>query len=335
MLSALSADSDADGDFSALVTTALEATESRLAEVVSISDQFVQWTSRHLLDAGGKRIRPLVAILAASFGDVRRAEVIDAAALVELTHLASLYHDDVMDSAPTRRGTASAHEVWGNSVAILTGDFLFARASALSASLGPEIVSLHARTFERLCIGQMHETVGPQGDEDPFAHYLSVLSDKTASLIAVAGEIGALTSGAGAEVAEVLRAYGEKAGVAFQLADDVLDLRSDPDASGKQAGTDLREGVPTMPTLLVRRRHAQSPDERTAAIVAGLDGDLSSDVALAELVALLREDPAVEETAQMARSMVQEALDILAALPDTDGRRALEVLTLGLIDRES
>lgn len=334
MESALASVPGTDPDFVQRLTRQLEATETRLADAVSISDEFVQWTARHLLDAGGKRIRPLIVLLAASFGDAERMEVIDAATLVELTHLASLYHDDVMDSAPTRRGTASAHEIWGNSVAILTGDFLFARASALSATLGARYSALHAHTFERLCLGQMHETVGPREGDDPFSHYLSVLSDKTASLLAIAGQLGALASGASEEVAETMREYGEKAGLAFQLADDVLDLRSDPSSSGKQAGTDLREGVPTMPTLLVRRRHADAPDERTADIVGRLDGDLSDDAALAELVDLLRADPAVEETALMARDLVAEAIEILRALPDAPGRDALEALTTGLVDRE-
>src|SRR5699024_4314384 len=154
--------------------------------------------------------------------------------------------------ASTRRGTDSAHLLWGNNVAILTGDFLFARASALSARIGADAVLWHSHTFERLCLGQLHETVGPKDGEDPFAHYISVLADKTASLLALAGQLGASLSGAPAGTDEVMRRYGEKIGVAFQLADDVLDLGSDADTSGKTPGIDLREGVPTMPTLLIR-----------------------------------------------------------------------------------
>jgi heptaprenyl diphosphate synthase len=333
--SALSSLPDVDDELASSVLAGLEDVEQRLSEAVSISDDLMRWTARHLLEAGGKRLRPLVVLLAASMGDADRESVVDAAALVELTHLASLYHDDVMDSAPTRRGAASAHEVWGNSVAILTGDFLFARASALSAHLGSDIVALHARTFERLCLGQLHETVGPGEDDDPFEHYLSVLSDKTASLLSVAGELGALTSGAGPVVAETMRAYGEKAGVAYQLADDVLDLRSDSQTSGKNPGTDLREGVPTMPTLLIRRRHAQHPDATTREIIARLDGDLGDDADLADLVELLRADSSLEETLAMAHELSREAIEILGALPEGPGKDALIEFTRGLVDRDT
>lgn len=335
MESALSSLPEVDDELAGAVLSGLASIEKKLTDTVAISDEMMSWTSRHLMDAGGKRLRPLVVLLAASMGDISDEAVIDAGTLVELTHLASLYHDDVMDSAPTRRGIASAHEVWGNSVAILTGDFLFARASALSASLGAHIVSLHARTFERLCLGQLHETVGPAEDADPFEHYLSVLSDKTASLLSVAGELGALTSGAGDQVAGIMRAYGEKAGVAFQLADDVLDLRSDSQTSGKNPGTDLREGVPTMPTLLIRRRLQEHPDERTRDIVSRLDGDLSDDQDLASLVDLLRDDPSLETTLDMAHTLVAEAIEILNGLPDVPARRALIDFTRGLVDRDT
>src|SRR5690625_7430616 len=147
--------------------------------------------------------------------------------VVELTHLATLYHDDVMDSRPIRLGAPSAHEVWGNSVAIVTGDLLFARASRIVAGLGPEAVILQAETFERLCLGQLRESVGPSGDEDPIEHYLEVLADKTGSLIATSARFGALFAGAEAEHINALIQFGEKIGVAFQLADDVIDLASD------------------------------------------------------------------------------------------------------------
>lgn len=325
-----------DDALSSDIAARLEIVEEGLHDVVRTSDTLVQWTSRHLLDAGGKRTRPMLTLLAASFGDVERREVIDAAILVELTHLATLYHDDVMDGAPTRRGISTAHEVWGNSVAILTGDFLFARASALSSGLGPDAVRIHAETFERLCIGQLHETVGVQEGEDPFAHYLGVLADKTASLISTAGRLGCLQAGCSPTTAEVFARYGEKVGVAFQLADDVLDLRSDPETSGKTPGTDLREGVPTMPTLLVRQRAASgSADASTLHLASLLDADLSDDARLAETVDLLRHDPAVEETARMAREIGAEAVEILHELPDTPAREALEAFTLALADRSA
>lgn len=324
---------DIDDQLASRVAEQLAIIETRLRESVATSDDMARWTARHLMDAGGKRVRPMLVLLAASLGEIDRESVVDAAVLVELTHLASLYHDDVMDSAPTRRGTDSAHALWGNNVAILTGDFLFARASGLSAKIGVEAVKLHSSTFERLCLGQLHETVGPSEGDDPFEHYISVLADKTASLLALAGQLGALLSGAPEGVDEVMRRYGEKVGVAFQLADDVLDLGSDAATSGKTPGIDLREGVPTMPTLLVRRRAAQTGDARSVEIVSRLDGDLSQDAALDELVTMLREDPALEETRRLAARTADEAVEILGELPAGPARDALTEFTRSLVQR--
>lgn len=334
MPSSLPAVPDIDDELAERIAEQLVLVEDQLRASVATSDDMVRWTGRHLMDAGGKRVRPMLTLLAASLGDVEAEGVVDSAVLVELTHLASLYHDDVMDSAPTRRGARSAHAIWGNNVAILTGDFLFARASGLSAQIGTEAVRLHAGTFERLCLGQLHETVGPTEGEDPFVHYISVLADKTASLLALAGQLGALLGGAPDGAAEIMRQYGEKVGVAFQLADDVLDLGSDASTSGKTPGIDLREGVPTMPTLLVRRRAVEHPeDERTAEIVRRLDGDLQDDAVLAEVVNMLREDPALEETRELADRTAAEAITILEQLPVGPVREALITFTTSLVAR--
>lgn len=334
MSSALASIASLDDSLAQNLTRRMDEVEVALNDAASTDQHFMEWTAKHLLQAGGKRIRPVLALLAASFGDVDAPHVVDAALVVELTHLASLYHDDVMDSAPTRRGAPSAHEVWGNSVAILTGDFLFARASSISARISNEAVRLHSETFERLCIGQLHETVGVSEGGDPYAHYINVLSNKTASLIALSGQLGALAGGASPEVASVLARYGEEVGIAFQLADDVIDLRSDPDASGKTPGTDLREGVPTMPTLLLRQRHATRPDEQSSRLVNMLDGDLSSDTALAELVSALREDESLEEASRVAESYAARALHILDELPTGAVKDALKVFTEAMISRD-
>ena len=326
---------DIDDQLASGIVERLDTIEHRLRDSVANSDDMMRWTARHLMDAGGKRVRPMLVLLAASLGDVDAEGVEDAAVLVELTHLASLYHDDVMDSAPTRRGTDSAHALWGNNVAILTGDFLFARASGLSARIGADAVRLHAQTFERLCLGQLHETVGPREQDDPFEHYISVLSDKTASLLSLAGHLGATLAGAPAGSGEIMRDYGEKVGVAFQLADDVLDLESDAATSGKTPGIDLREGVPTMPTLLVRRRAAATQDARSREIVRRLDSDLSDDRSLGELVALLREDDALEETRTLAQRTAADAVSILGQLPEGSVRDALQTFTRTLVERRS
>ncbi len=312
----------------------LAAVEHRLREAVAHSDELADSVSRHLVEAGGKRIRPMLTLLAAHLGDPTRPEVLDAAVVVELTHLATLYHDDVMDSAPTRRGAPTVHALWGNSVAILTGDLLFARASRVVAGLGPQAVRIQAATFERLCLGQLHETVGPGPHEDPVEHYIQVLADKTGSLIATSGRFGTMFSGCSREVTDVLVAYGEKVGVAFQLADDVLDLIADEAVTGKASGTDLREGVPTMPVLLARRAAAQG-DPDAARIVELVDGDLGDDAVLAETVTLLRAHPATQAARERAQGWAADAVAALDPLPEGEVRTALASFAGTVADRTS
>lgn len=332
----------ADPELAELLTGRLALVEERLRDAVTQSDVLADTTSRHLIDAGGKRLRPLLTLLAAQLGEGQRPEVLDAAVVVELTHLATLYHDDVMDSAPLRRGAPSAHEVWGNQVAILTGDLLFARASGIVAGLGPEAVRIQAATFERLCLGQLHETVGPPAGADAVAHYIRVLSDKTASLIATSARFGAMFAGCPADVVATLVEYGEKVGVAFQLADDVIDLSDDGARTGKTPGTDLRERVPTMPVLLLRARvGATGPEDASAEAVrdrdllARLDGDLSSDEALAEAVAGLRAHPVLEETRERSRRWAGEAITALDGLPSGAVKESLVSFAQALVDRAS
>ena len=185
-----------DAALEADLRAGLAAVEDMLHGAVKSDYPFVTETSRHLVDAGGKRFRPLLLLLAAQFGDPAAPGVVPAAVVVELTHLATLYHDDVMDEAVVRRGAPSANARWTNAIAILTGDFLFARASDILADLGPEAVRIQARTFERLVQGQIRETVGAEAGVDPVEHYLRVVSDKTASLIATSGRFGGMMSGA-------------------------------------------------------------------------------------------------------------------------------------------
>jgi len=326
----------ADADLADRLAVRLALVEERLRDAVTNVDPLADDASRHLVNAGGKRLRPLLTLLAAELGDGSRREVVDAAVVVELTHLATLYHDDVMDSAPLRRGAPAAHEVWGNSVAILTGDLLFARASATVAGLGPDAVRIQAATFERLCLGQLHETVGPRADDDRVEHYLQVLADKTASLIATSARFGAMFAGCAADVVGVVTGFGEKIGVAFQLADDVIDLTSDGDVTGKTPGTDLRERVPTMPALLLRAR-AAAPGATDADrhLVALLDGDLSGDADLAAAVAALRVHPVVAETRDRAVTLAQAAVRELDPLPAGPVKDALVAFADALVDRAS
>lgn len=319
------------------VEAGLERVEANLAAELTVTDALADATSRYLYEAGGKRVRPMLTLLTAQLGGGVSAEVVDGATALELTHLGSLYHDDVMDGADVRRGVPSAHAVWGNNVAILTGDLLFSRASQIMARHGDRAIRLQADTFERLVLGQMHETVGPREGDDPVAFYLDVLSDKTGSLIAAAAQAGVIFSNAPAEYEEPVLVFGEKAGVAFQLLDDVIDLSADPDETGKVPGTDLRAGVPTMPYLLLGQRtdaasaalHARI-DEGVARIADGADPGVL-DGPLAEL----RDHEATEATLRLANAWSQEAIAAIAPLPDGPVREALTRFARAVADRSS
>ncbi|MBK6872094.1 MAG: polyprenyl synthetase family protein [Kineosporiaceae bacterium] len=326
----------AAGDLDAGVRAGLEVVERQLHDAVQQVDPLADDAARHLVRAGGKRSRPLLTLLAAHLGDPLRPEVIEAAIVVELTHLATLYHDDVMDGADRRRGAPSVHAQWGNTVAILTGDLLFARASMIVAALGPEAVRIQAATFERLCLGQLHETIGPRDGEDPVEHYLTVLADKTGSLIATAARFGAMFAGCAESVQQVLIAYGEKVGVAFQLADDVIDLSSDAAVTGKTPGTDLREHVPTLPVLLLRRHVSSSGpgvDAESVALLAALDGDLADDAVLADVVARLAVHPVTGQARAEASRWAAEAAESLAALEPSPARDALRDFASAVVAR--
>jgi heptaprenyl diphosphate synthase len=313
-----------DADLDARVRARLGEIEAELAAAVASDIPFVEEAARHLLDAGGKRFRPLLVVLASEFGNPSSSAIVPAAIVVELTHLATLYHDDVMDEADIRRGAQSANARWDNSVAILIGDFLFARASDLVADLGPDAVRIQAKTFARLVQGQIRETVGPKDGEDALAHYLSVVSDKTGSLIATSARFGARLAGAPQDVQETLTAFGEEIGVAFQLSDDVIDIASDSSELGKAAGTDLREGVPTLPTLIAR----SSSDDGDGRLRALLSGPISDDGQHAEALRLLRESPAMDVARAEVRRRADAARSLLEQLPDIAAREAL----VGLCD---
>ena len=312
--------------------TGLETVEVQLKSATTYADSVAKNPARHLVDAGGKRIRPALVLLAAQFGDPTRQAVYDAAVVVELTHLATLYHDDVMDDAPTRRGVPTAQHVWGNSVAILTGDLLFARASQVGSNLGQASLTLQADTFERLCLGQLHETVGPSEGQDPISHYVQVLADKTGSLIAASARLGIMLSGAPAEYEEPMRVFGEKVGVAFQLIDDVIDI-SDAGPSGKTPGTDLRAGVPTMPVLLLRKA-AAAGDKSAADLLTLIDGDLSEDSVLAYVVKRLREHAVAEQAYNEAKRWADEAVEAIQVLPAGSIRDALGMFAQAVVDRQ-
>ena len=311
----------------------LEIVETKLVSSTQHADKIAGASVRHLVAAGGKRVRPTLVLLAAQFGDPKKQEVIDAAVVVELTHLATLYHDDVMDDAPTRRGVPTAQMIWGNSIAILTGDLLFARASQVGSHLGEESLKLQADTFERLCLGQLHETIGPGESDDAIEHYIQVMADKTGSLIAASAELGIMLSGAPREYMEPMRVYGEKVGVAFQLIDDVIDI-SEAGPSGKTPGTDLRAGVPTLPVLLLRKAAAEGDVEATS-LLSLIDGGLNDDARLQEALVRLRSHPVANLAYLEAKRWADEAVIAIKNLPEGSVKNALEQFAQAVVDRNS
>jgi heptaprenyl diphosphate synthase len=314
----------ADPALEAEILDDLARVEASLLETAHPDEELFTEAARHSIVAGGKRFRALLVLLAAQFGDPRDPRVIEAAVAIELTHLATLFHDDVMDEADVRRGLPSVNSRWSNSVAILTGDFLFAQASRILARLGPEAVRLQAETFNRLVAGQLAETIGPRPGQDLVDHYMHVITEKTGSLIATSGQFGALFSGAPTEVADRIAAACEQIGVAWQLSDDVIDIASDPEQSGKSPGTDLRQGVRTLPVLYALR--SAEAGQRLPWLLT--DADLSDDALLTEALALLRGHPALAEARAQVLSWTQGARNEIMALPAGPARAAF----LGLCD---
>lgn len=288
----------------------LAQVDGLLRSVVDHEDPFIAQASMHLSEAGGKRFRPMLTLLAAELGDGSNGDVVTAATGVELTHLASLYHDDVMDEAELRRGVVSANAQYGNSDAILVGDLLFGKASELVAGLGPVAVKIQAQTFVRLCSGQIRDARPAPDGADPIEYYLGVLADKTGVLIATAARYGAMFSGCSPETVDIMGRYGERLGIAFQLADDLLDISSGSGDSGKEPGTDLRERVATLPVLLVR----QSNDPGDDRLKYLLSADLRDEALLAEALGLLRVHPAMGEAREMTNTVALEAQKLLAPL---------------------
>ena len=322
---------DLDPSLEADLSLGMQGVEELLREHIKGDYPLVEETSRHLVAAGGKRLRPLLTLIASHFGDSARKEIIPAAVVCELTHLATLYHDDVMDEAPLRRGVESANNRWGNTIAILTGDYLFSKASDLLADLGPEAVRLQARTFERLVIGQIMETQGPQNGEDPLAHYMRVVGDKTGSLIATSARFGSMLSGAPREITETLTKFGEQIGIAFQLADDVIDIASESNQSGKTPGTDLREGVPTLVTLNVMA----SGKSEDADLQRLLSAPIHDEDTVQQVLRALRNHDGLSQAREQLSQVAKQARVALGPLPVGPATGALFSLCDAVIDRSA
>ncbi|MDF3337816.1 polyprenyl synthetase family protein [Mycolicibacterium septicum] len=319
-----------DAAFAADVRDSVARIEQLMSDELGKADELMAEAVQHLFQAGGKRFRPLFTVLSASLGPrPDDPEVAIAGAVIELVHLATLYHDDVMDEAQMRRGAPSANARWGNNIAILAGDYLFATASRLVSLLGPDAVRVIADTFAQLVTGQMRETRGAAEHVDSVDHYLKVVYEKTACLIAASGRFGATFSGADADQIDRLHRLGGIVGTAFQISDDIIDIDSDPDESGKVPGTDLREGVHTLPVLYALRE--SGPDaERLRELLAG---PVERDEDVAEALTLLRRSAGMARAKEMVAEYAAQAREVLAGLPAGPGRDALATLVDYTVNR--
>ena len=323
----------ATGDLAPRLVTLLDSVEERLAAQAHHDEADVNDLTSHLVGAGGKRLRPALCLLTSFLGPDPGNEAAEiSAAVVELTHLATLYHDDVMDEAPMRRGVPSVQRLAGNSAAILSGDILFAKASMLTAQLGPRAVTLHSETFERLCYGQLRETLGPREGDGRRDHYVRVLADKTGSLIAASARYGVRAAGGTESAERAVSDFGEKVGVAFQIADDVIDIMSDREVTGKTPGTDLREGVETMPIILLKEARDEGRLDEVGAEILGLLAE-PDDANVDRAVDLLRSHPVMTEVTELARSWSNDAVAALAPLPDGPVKSGLVAFARLMVDR--
>ncbi|RMI30909.1 polyprenyl synthetase family protein [Nocardia stercoris] len=319
-----------DVELAATVRNGLVDVEKLLISELSDGEEFLQEAALHLARAGGKRFRPLFTILTGQLGPrPTDPDLITAGTVVELVHLATLYHDDVMDEATMRRGAPSVNARWGNNIAILAGDYLFAHASRLVSTLGPDAVRIIAETFAELVTGQMRETLGAKQSQDPVDHYLRVVWEKTGSLIAAAGRFGGTFSGAGPDHVERLARLGDAVGTAFQISDDIIDISSASEQSGKTPGTDLREGVHTLPVLYALRDEGAEGDRLRTLLARPLE----TDAEVAEALELLGRSRGMV----LAKEKLQGYADIahaeLSALPAGPANQALDRLIRYTIER--
>jgi heptaprenyl diphosphate synthase len=309
------------------LTDGLARTEQRLRDSVVAEDPYLTEIAGHLIGAGGKRLRPVLAMAAAAAGGALVTDdVVTGGVSVELVHIGSLYHDDVMDDAETRRGVPSVNAKWGNLVAILSGDFLLARASELAASLGTEVAGLLAATIGRLCEGQVGELKTAFSPDRSEPAYYASINGKTASLLSTAARIGGIVAELPRNQIDALTAYGDNFGMAFQLIDDVLDVVATDDELGKPAGNDMIEGIYTLPVLRTLADDELGPELRPL-LGGGLDlatRDKARD--------MVRASDGVQYTIEMAQDYIARGTDALAALPANPTRDGLSRLGDHLIE---
>jgi heptaprenyl diphosphate synthase len=303
-----------------LVDDLLRIEETLLARAGASLHPLVNESSTHLLRAGGKRLRPALVLVASRAGEVGRPETDLAAASIELVHLATLYHDDVIDETETRRGAPTVHSKWGIDIAVLSGDYLFAQACALGAEAGGDVPLVLARAVADVCEGQIVETAALADPRRDVNEYIDTIKNKTAALFRAACHMGASTSGAPEDARDALRTYGEELGIAFQIVDDLLDLTGDPSVTGKIPGTDLKEGVYTLPVLI--------GCEREPALVGHLErGEHDLEVVLP----ILEATGALEAARDQAAKHASQALEAAGRTGSPEAHSALTTIVSGVL----
>ncbi|WJD99518.1 polyprenyl synthetase family protein [Streptomyces antimycoticus] len=314
-----------DPALTARLERGMDASEEQLrALATEARDPCVAEVAGHLFGPGGKRLRPLLALVGAEFGVRGPSAAVPTATLAELVHVASLYHDDVMDQARTRRGVPSVNARWGNTTAVLAGNWLLSKAAQLAAELGPEAIRLQSKVTNRLIMGQIRELVGPSDDDDPLSHYFTVVAGKSASLIAMALQLGAVRTGAPEPVVQALAEYGEHLGIAFQISDDILDITSTSEVSGKEQGKDLAIGVASLPVLLALADERPEAGELRTLLTAATAGPEGT--GLPRAVALLHRCGALAEARTVMHGRLLRARTAANGLPDGSATRVLHAL---------
>jgi heptaprenyl diphosphate synthase len=318
-----------DPDLEAQIRGRLDQVEEALEKAVRVeASGLLSETSSYLIAAGGKRFRAMLVLLAGTFGDPADPRLIPGSVAIELVHLATLYHDDVIDEADSRRGAPSANLRWDNTVAILTGDFLFARASEISTELGTEVCRLLARTIAVLCDGQIREVDSSGKVEQGEEAYLEIIRRKTASLIGTSCRLGGMLSDAPPERTDVLEAFGQALGTAFQLSDDIMDITATQLELGKEPGQDLKEGVYTLPVL-----HALAHDPNRAELARILSHGPPDGELLDRALEIVQAGGSVEAARLAVTDEVDRAIRLTETLPDGPARHAFQQLARFLAAR--
>tara|TARA_B100001123_G_C15273367_1_gene1011159 strand:+ start:802 stop:1779 length:978 start_codon:yes stop_codon:yes gene_type:complete len=301
--------------------------EERLVEVASSKDPYLTEIAQHLISAGGKRFRPLVTLLAGELGNKNYKKIIDAGVAVELIHLGSLYHDDVIDDSPKRRGVRSVNNQWNSTLAILAGDFLMAKASELAAdNLGLDSVKLLASTYAELVEGQTKEIQLSFNFEHGINDYIDIVKGKTASLIKTSAKLGAIASECENDVVEAISEWALNAGIVFQISDDILDITSNPNKLGKPVGNDILEGTYTLPVHIAMQKNQ-------SLIVEKLQEIKEDNTKIETLLEILRSDEILSETREIAAQHSVESQKSLEPLRDSSIYEVLIKINTYLIER--